>query len=257
MRRTKSRVRATGPVHTFLFVALAVLTTAPVRAQSADVGASSRERSRFSGAISFLNTQPLGELATGPGYGLGLSAAWAVDPARLMRIRGELRIAGYGHETRRACLSETVGCLIEADINTLYSTVYVGAGPELALPVFGSTLVLDATAGYARFSVDSSIEGRDGEESLLNTNNFHDDLFAWSAGGELRVPVSAQVAIALGARYQRNGRASYVPEGGIARNADGSVAIDARTTDANQMALTLGVAFQPFAGEDGEAPARR
>ncbi len=89
-------------------------------------------------------------------------------------------------------------------------------------------------------------EGRDDEENLFNTNNFHDDLFAWSGGGELRVPVSAQVAIALGARYQRNGQASYVPAGGISRSPDGSVAIESMTTDANQMALTLGVAFHPF-----------
>jgi opacity protein-like surface antigen len=224
-----------------------------VRAQGIDdPGADPRVRSRFSGAATFLNTQPLGELATGPGYGIGLSVAWAPEPTQRVRLRADLRVAGYGHETRRACLSETVGCLIEADINTVYSTVYVGAGPELAFPVLGSTLIFDATAGYAVFSVDSSIEGRDSDGSVLNTNNFRDGLFAWSAGGELRVPVSSQVAIALGARYQRNGRASYVPEGGIARNPDGSVAIESMTTEANQVALTLGVALHPFVGQEQE-----
>jgi opacity protein-like surface antigen len=210
------------------------------------------ERSRFSGSAAILNTQPLGDLATGPGYGVGLSAAWALDRAQRFRIRGELRAAGYGWESRRACLSETVGCLIEVDINTIYSTLYLGAGPELAVPVLGSTLILDATAGYARFSVDSSVEGVDDQESLLNTNNFHDHVFAWSAGGELRVPVSSQLAIALGARYQRNGEASYVREGGIARNPDGTLDVDALTTEANQVAITLGVAFHPLLGRGGE-----
>lgn len=206
------------------------------------------ERSRVTGTLTLLNTQPMGNLSTGPGIGAGLSAAWALDPAHLFRIRGEFRGALYGSESRRACLSETVGCLIEVDINTSYSTLYLGAGPELALPLGPAELVLDATAGLASFTVSSSVRGISDSESTLDTNNFSDNFFAWSAGGELRIPVARQVSVALGAHYQRNGDASYVNEGGITVNPDGSLDIDARTTDANFMAITLGVAFRPFVG---------
>lgn len=209
-------------------------------------------RSRLSGSLSVLNTQPLGNLATGPGIGVDLSASWALDAERRLRVRGELRAGIYGRDTRRVCLSQAVGCLIEVDINTDYTTFYFGAGPEVAFPVLGTTLVLDATAGVASFDASSSVEGTSDtdNEDLFRTDHFSDTFFAWSAGGEVRVPVSRQFAIALGAHYQHNGQASYVPEGGVTQNPDGSVAVDVRTTDANQMAFTLGVAFHPFVGDD-------
>ena len=224
-----------------------VWTSAPAGAQS---GVEERTPSRFSGSLAVLNTQPLGELQTGPGYGIGLSGAWAVDAARRFRLRGELRAAIYGRDTRTACLSETVGCLIEIDINTDYTSFYFGVGPEVGIPLLGSELVLDATAGVGSFGVTSSVRGvSDPEgENLLSTNNFSDTFFAWSAGGELRVPVSSVISLALGARYQHNGQASYVREGGVTRNPDGSITVDAITTDANQMALTLGVALHPYVG---------
>ncbi|MDX1674912.1 MAG: hypothetical protein R3314_08970, partial [Longimicrobiales bacterium] len=138
--------------------------------------------SPLSGSLALLNTQPLGELATGPGLGVGLSAALAVSSSRRLRLRGELRAAIYGRDTRTACLSQTVGCLIQVDINTDYTTLYVGIGPEMAVPLLGSTLVLDATAGVANFSASSSVAGTSSTdtEDLFKTDHFSDTFFAWS-----------------------------------------------------------------------------
>lgn len=247
-----------SPHRSFLLVVvLAAAWAWPAAAQRA--APDREEYSRFSGSMAFLNTQPLGSLSTGPGFGVDLSAAWALDPARRFRVRGELRGAMYGRDTRTACLSETVGCLIEVDVDTDYGSYFVGVGPELAVPVVGSTLILDATAGVAGFSVSSSVRGTadfDGED-LLSTNNFSDTFFAWSAGGELRVPVAPVVSLSVGGHYQHNGEASYVPEGGVTRNAHGTVDVAAVTTDANMFTITVGVAFHPFVGwteemEDGE-----
>lgn len=246
-----------GPSNTWTHTAAhALVITALGLAATATAGPASAQTtaepvgSRLSGRLAVLNTQPLGELATGPGIGVGLSAAWAVDSARRLRLRGELRAGIYGRDTRTVCLSQTVGCLIQVDINTDYTTLYFGLGPEVAVPVAGTTLVLDATAGVANFSASSSVEGTSGtdNEDLFRTDHFSDTFFAWSVGGEFRVPVSTQVAIAVGAHYQHNGEASYVTEGGVTQNPDGSVAVNALTTDANQMVFTLGVAFHPFAG---------
>jgi hypothetical protein len=210
-------------------------------------------RSRFSGSLALLNTQPLGALATGPGLGVAAAGAFALDAARIFRVRAELRAAGYGSEERRACLGGEIGCLIELEVDTRYTSFYLGAGPEVALGVLGTELVLDATAGIGAFAVTSSVRGvsEPDRENRLDTDNFRDEFFAWSVGGELRIPVASRFAVTVGSHYQHNGEASYVPEGGVTQNGDGSLAIDARTTDANLVTLTLGVAFRPFTGSSG------
>lgn len=207
-------------------------------------------RSRFSGTVSLLNIQPLGELRTGPGIGLAGSAAFALDPAQRLRLRADVRLASYGHENRRFCISETIGCWIEVDVNTDYTMMYGGVGPELALPmILGTELVLDATAGVGYFGVASSLQGIDAaDESLGHTTHYDDAVFAWSAGGDLRIPVSRALAISLGTHYLHNGRASYVVEGGITQNPDGTLDVRPLTTDANVVAITLGVAFHPRLG---------
>lgn len=243
MGRAVLRARGVGTL-----VLLAALgQAAPAAAQS---DSAQTAPARFSGGLALMNTQPLGALATGPGWGVSITGALALDGARRLRIRGDLRAGLYGRDTRTVCLSQTIGCLIQADVNTDYTSFYFGVGPELAVPVLGSLLVLDATAGVGSFGVASSLEGTSDLDSqaLFRTNHFSDTFFAWSVGGELRVPVTRDVAVALGTHYLRNGEASYVPEGGVTLNGDGSVNVDVRTTDANQMVLTLGIAVQPRVG---------
>ena len=206
--------------------------------------------SQFSGSITLMNTQPLGGLRTGPGFGLAASGAWAIDPGRFFRIRADLRGASYGHEQQEFCISQTIGCWIRTDVNTDYTFAYAGLGPEIALPlVWDAQLVLDATAGIGYFGVSSSLEGVDERSTGIGTTTHHEDaVFAWSAGGELRIPLSRQIAITGGAHYLHNGPASYVVEGDITRNPDGTLTVDPTTTDANMVAITLGVAFQPWGG---------
>jgi hypothetical protein len=85
----------------------------------------------------------------------------------------------------------------------------------------------------------------DERDDLGTTTHFRDHLFAWAAGGELRVPLSGRVALSAGAYYHGNGTASYVPDDGITENPDGTLDIPVRRTDANLLALTLGVAYRP------------
>ncbi len=203
----------------------------------------------FTFGIGLLNTQPLAGLRTGPGIGVGLTGSLALGPSRWLRVRGDFRAASYGMDRQQVCLSQTVGCWIEVDISTNYHTVYAGVGPEVALPLGRSELVLAATGGVGYFGVSSSLSGIDEiGDDFGDTNHFSDAFFAWSTGGELRVPVSRIVALAAGLQYQRNGRASYVPDGGVTERPDGSLNVAAVTTDANLLAFTLGVAIRPFGG---------
>ena len=234
--------RRVGSVSGLLLLGIAITLLAlpqAVRAQGATA---------FSGSMTLLNTQPLGELRTGPGFGLAASGAWAIDPGRFFRIRADLRAASYGHDQQEFCISQTIGCWIRTDVNTDYTFAYAGLGPEVAVPLFlDAQLVLDATAGIGYFGVSSSLEGVDETSTGFGTTTHHEDaIFAWSAGGELRVPLSSTLAITGGAHYLHNGEASYVVEGDITRNADGTLTIQPTTTEANMVAITLGVAFQPW-----------
>ncbi len=211
--------------------------------------ATGRVMSRFSASAALLDTQPLGGLKTGPGVGLAGSVAWALDPARVVRLRAEFRGAIYGMDRREFCLSQPIGCWIHVSVNTTYSSVFFGGGPELALPLGRSEIVLDATAGLGYFGVSSSLDGvSGGGDGVFDTSHFHDTFLAWSTGGELRLPVYRQVSLALGTHYQHNGRVSYVREGDITQNGDGTLDVRSTTTDANMIAITLGVAFRPFSG---------
>lgn len=211
--------------------------------------ARAQEYSRFTGTFSLLNTQPVGELATGPGLGIALGGEYALDRLRIFRIHGEFRAAIYDHERREVCFSQTVGCRILLDLDTSYGILYAGLGPQIAIPVGPLTLALDGTAGWTLFSTTSSLSGVDDQdESFGETQNYDDDAFAWSAGGQLRIPVGTQFGIAVGGQYQHNGVMSYLREGGITDNPDGTVSFTPRRTEANLVAITLGVVFRPVLG---------
>lgn len=208
-----------------------------------------QEYSRWTGSLALLNTQPLGELSTGPGIGLALAGSYALDPFRIFRIRGELRGSIYDHESREVCFSGTVGCRILLDLDTSYSIAYAGIGPQIVIPLGPASVAVDATIGWSAFTASSSLSGIDeNHESFGNTTNYDDDTLAWSTGGELRVPLGATVALGLGARYQHSGVVSYLREGDIIDNPDGTLSFTPRRTEANLVAITLGVTVTPFVG---------
>lgn len=234
-------------------IPFAALTALAALALAAPVAAQvDAEYSRFSGEFNLLNTQAMGDLATGPGFGLALSGAWALDQARMFRVRGDLRFSVYDHEKQRVCVTS---CLIQADLDTNHGFMYAGLGPELVLPVGPVDLAFDATAGFIGFSSTSSLSGVDSEnENHFNTTNHDDGAFAWSTGAALRIPVGSQVSIALGTHYLAStSPVTYLLKGGITELPDGSLELDSITTDANVVAFTIGVAIRPFVGRDGPA----
>lgn len=221
-------------------LAIAALLLAPATA-------SAQEYSRFTGSFALLNTQPLGELSTGPGFGVAMGGAYALDRARVFHVRADFRAAMYGHENRKVCFNATVGCRILLDLNTSYSTVYLGLGPQLVVPLGPARLALAGTIGLGGFTATSSLSGVDeNDDDFGNTTNHEDYTIAWSTGGELRIPLAERLALAVGGHYQRNGVASYLREGGITDNPDGSLTYDLQRTEANMVAITLGVALMPF-----------
>ena len=223
-----------------LAVAALLLGPAMVHAQ---------EYSRYTGSLALLNTQPLGELSTGPGLGVLLGGAYALDQGRIFHIRGELRGSMYGHENREVCFSSTVGCRVLLDLSTSYSALYLGLGPQLLVPVGAARLALVGTVGVGGFTTSSSLSGVDEhDEDIGNTTNHQDYTLAWSTGGELRIPVTDRFALTVGGQYQHNGVMSYLREGGITDNPDGTLTLDPQRTDANMVAIYLGVTVRSFGG---------
>lgn len=211
------------------------------------VPAHAQEYSPYTGSFALLNTQPLGELSTGPGFGVLLAGAYALDPSRIFHVRGELRASMYGHEDREVCFSSTVGCRVLLDLNTSYATVYLGLGPQVLVPLGPARLALVGTVGVGGFTTTSSLSGVDEhDEDFGHTANHEDYTLAWSTGGELRVPVSERFALTVGGQYQHNGVMSYLREGGISDNPDGTLTLDTQRTDANMVALYLGVTARSF-----------
>lgn len=235
-------VRGRSPQAIAIAIVLVLVVHVPVVGQAPG---ESGTLSRFNVSIGLLNTQPLGELRTGPGIGAALSGTYALDAARIFRLRADFRGSIYDHETREFCAGGAIGCWIRMDLSTSYSWLYGGVGPELVLPLGRFDVALAATAGIGAFSVDSSLKGSDDNREFARTDQFDDTFFSWAAGGEVRVPVSRRVAIALGSHYQRNGRASYVVEGGITQRSDGSLEVSPLTTDANMVAIVLGISIRP------------
>src|SRR5690606_4567803 len=79
------------------------------------------------------------------------------------------------------------------------------------------------------FSTRSSVEGvRTSDEPIAGTTNYSDWTSAWVGGAGLRIPLGgldSLVDLDLGVRYHRGGQASYLREGSIIDNPDGSITI--------------------------------
>ena len=69
----------------------------------------------------------------------------------------------------------------------------------------------------------------------------------WFCGGGGRIPVgpTGRWAIDIGSRYHRGGTASYLADGGIRKNPDGSLTVISTRGQMPFMMFTLGFQFRP------------
>jgi opacity protein-like surface antigen len=227
---------------------IAFALTSPLAAQRGD-----GVPPRFHAGLSATVAQPLGEFHDYVGVGGGLSAFFRVnmDPAGIVSLRFRGGFVNYGNETKRVCLSQTVGCRIEVDLTTSNNIFLLGVGPELAVPIGPVRLYGNGGVGLGYFSTDSQVSGSTGDEPFASTQNYGDGGFAWNAGGGMEVEIAQArempISLDLGLSYQRNGLRDYLTEGGISERPDGSLELDVRRSEANLLLWTLGVSvgFRP------------
>lgn len=189
--------------------------------------------------------QPVGEFEDfiDGGIGFGGHFLLKLDRAGAFGIRTDAGFVIYGHESRRVCLSTTVGCRVQVDLNTTNDIAFASIGPQLTFPSGPVQPYVNGSIGIAYFSTRSSIEGLGDAEDHFDTTNFDDVTFAWQAGTGLRVPLRVArvpVALDLGARYNTNGRVEYLREGDISDHPDGSITLHPQHSQANMVTWLIG-----------------
>jgi hypothetical protein len=227
-----------------MLLAVAALTPALVVAQTqADPDAPVRLHAGLAVAVA----QPLGEFSDYVGVGGGADAFFrvALDERGIVSLRFQAGFINYGSETKRVCLSQTVGCRIQVDLSTWNNIALGGLGPEIAFPVGRVRLYGNATAGFGYFSTYSSVEGTSTEEPFASTTNYDDGGFSWTAGGGVAVRVASPrgvpISIDLGLSRHANGRREYLTEGGIRDLPGGSIELDVKRSQADLLLWRIGV----------------
>lgn len=198
--------------------------------------------------VSFLVAAPQGQFAdyVRRGYGIGGDFLFRLDRQGIVGIRIDGGFLNYGNETKRACISGTIGCRIVVDVHTGNNIALFGVGPQLMLPTGKFRPYVTGTVGLAYFFTQSSLSGTSDTQDFANTTNFDDATFAWTGGGGVYIPLGHRahpISIDVGVRYHGNGEARYLREGSITDNPDGSITITPIRSQTNLLVFSLGVTF--------------
>lgn len=204
------------------------------------------QRSRGPGGfvgVSFVAADAVGDLGTvvNEGFGLELSGGAAVAGEGHLRLRADLGFVIYGLEQIQYC---SFGCRVASELTTTNSILWGGVGPEIVLARGPVQPYVHASAGLSYFVTSSSLDDRDGYGPYLETTNYSDAVFGWKFGGGIRFRIGngrKPVFVDLGVEHHDNGVASYLTEGDIVDEADGSVTLYPNRSDADLLSFRLGI----------------
>ena len=241
---------------------IVVLAAAIALAAAATLDAQERRAPRGRVGLSFVAGDPVGELGSffDRGFGAQLEGSWAVTEDRHLRLRGDAGFVVYGHERIQYCYTVPVGCRVEAELTTTNNIFYFGLGPEVAFTAGAFEPYVYGTTGLSYFATVSSLDGADGGPDWAETTNYDDVVMAWRAGGGMRLRVRGgghPVSLDFGVERHQNGIASFLTEGDIVDNPDGSVTLFPHRSEANLLTFRLGVSLGFGSGEDGHRGRRR
>lgn len=232
--------------------AVSVLITAIVFASRSDLEAqvvfnSPSVPSRFQVGIDAVLSQPKGEFATniGNGYGLNGTGMFRLDPKGFLNIRADVGTVQYGRETQRVPYAPITG-RINLDVETTNNIAWGSIGGQLQVANGWFRPYANAAIAYTDFSTRSKLTGSDDNYEYASTTNQHDGSRAWLFGGGVVIPFGNKFALGginLGARYYYGGRATYLREGDIIDNADGTIRVNPRNSKTDLVLWQLGASF--------------
>jgi hypothetical protein len=228
--------------------AVLVLSTAFIFASASAAGAQFSNvtmlPSRFSFGGDLALSQPKGEFANNVpnGYGFDLTGMFRLDPQGYFNLRADLGGVRYGHERQR--IGFPVSGRVAVDLNTDNQIGFGAFGVQLQIPDGWFRPYANAAVAATYFWTESSISGADNSESFLQTTNLDDWSHAWVFGGGVMIPFGRSIgALNLGARYHYGASATYLKEGDITDNPDGSINLNPRNSKTDLVLWQLGVSF--------------
>lgn len=204
--------------------------------------------SRFTIAGGFVVSQPKGEFAENinNGYGVDAYGLFRLDPVGALSLRADLGGSQYGSETLDA--GYIYGGRIGVQVETTNSILWAAFGPQLTIPVGRVRPYASAAIGVMNFRTTSSVHGTGAYrgETFASADNQSDNTHSWIFGGGVYFPFTGRLsmmAIDLGAKYFTGGRATYLREGAIHDNADGTVTIFPSHSRTDQVTWHVGVSY--------------
>lgn len=232
-------------------VALAVVA-APAQAQWMEEDDSLRSRRSAGGSLQY--ARPQGEFAqqVDQGFGANGHGIYRLDDEGWLGIRLDGGFIVYGHEAYRVPLSSTVGGRTMVDVSTSNVIGHLGVGPQIGLPTGRVRPYLGGTVGLSYFATTSSVAGDDSGEAFASDTNYDDLTLALGGLTGVYIPLRqghAPISLDIGARYHRNGRVSYLKEGSIKDNEDGTVSFDPIRSKADMLTFQIGVSIGVTQGE--------
>ena len=233
---------------------LVAMITAPGLAASAGAQITARpsvmveEPSRFTIGGNLVLSQPKGEFANNIDNGFGADGfvRMRLDRAGILSIRADLGGAQYGSETLPA--GYIYGGRIGVQVETTNSIFWGSIGPQLTAPVGPIRPYANAAIGFMNFTTNSSVKGTGAYEgeTYASTENQSDNTHAWIFGGGVLFPFTghlSMLAIDAGAKYFTGGRATYLKEGAIQDNNDGTITIFPSHSKTDLVTWHVGVSY--------------
>ena len=186
--------------------------------------------SRYTIGGSLLVSQPKGEFADNIDNGFGANGygLMRLDRTGVLSLRADIGGSQYGSETLPA--GYIYGGRVGVEVVTTNSILWAAFGPQLTVPVGRIRPYANAAIGVMNFSTNSSVRGTGNYqgETFASTENQSDNTHVWIFGGGFQFPFTgnlSMMSIDVGAKYFTGGRGTYLREGAIQDNPDGSVSI--------------------------------
>jgi opacity protein-like surface antigen len=202
--------------------------------------------SRFSFGGDVVISQPKGEFANNVpnGYGIDLTGMFRVDPRGYLNIRADFGAVQYGEETQRVNFLPTTG-RVGLEVKTGNQIGFGSIGAQLQIPDGWFRPYANAAFAPTYFWTSSSISGTDNSGEFASTTNQDDWSHAWVFGGGLMIPFGKTIgALNLGAKYFYGGEATYLREGDITDNPNGTITLNPRRSKTDLVLWQLGVSFK-------------
>src|SRR5688500_2252958 len=228
------------------FVLLSSLVCLAVTAAPADAQRGHRRgvEPRFVMFGDVVMSKPKGEFAdyVDQGFGFNGGAMVRLDPAGMFGVRAEIGGLQYGRE--RMPIAFDFSGRLSADVVTTNTIGWIALGPQFTFPPGPIRPYANAAFAVTNFRTTSSIEDRQTSENFATTSNASDWASAVVFGGGVYVPIGGRLSTAmltLGGKYYYGGEATYLPEGGITDNPDGSITLTPARTKTDFVIWQLGV----------------